>query len=208
MLSFGGAGVSASSGMKDFRSEDGLYNEKNTFKYPPEEILSKSFFYQNPTLFYEFYRKKMNCLPFEPNIVHKVLAELENKKLLNAVITQNVDNLHQKAGSQNVIELHGTEMNNYCTVCKKTHDINDVFYGDNKYPKCDTCGSLVRPAITLYDEQLDMSKFSLAEEFLNKAKTLIVSGTSLAVFPAANLISCFYGNNLVIINKQETPNEK
>lgn len=205
---FGGAGVSTSSGMKDFRSEDGLYNEKNTFKHSPEEMLSKSFFYQQPTEFYKFYREKMNCLPFEPNIVHKVLAQLEQKKLLNAIITQNVDNLHQKAGSKHVIELHGTEMKNYCTKCGEEHDINDVFYGKNKFPKCDKCGSLVRPAITLYDEKLDMNKFGEAEDLLNKAKTLIVAGTSLAVFPAANLVSCFYGDNLVIINKQETQNDK
>lgn len=204
---FGGAGVSTSSGMKDFRSEDGLYKEKNKYKYNPETILSRTFFYQHPTEFYQYYREKMNCLPFEPNIVHKALAEFEKMGLLNAVITQNIDNLHQKAGSKNVIELHGTSMKNFCTKCGEPHDINDVYYGDNKFPKCEKCGALVRPGITLYDERLDMKKFNAASDALNKAKTCIIAGTSLQVFPAANLLTDFYGPHLVILNREKVPND-
>lgn len=205
---FGGAGVSTASGMKDFRSEDGLYKEKNKYKDSPETILSKNFFFQHPTEFYQFYREKMNCLPFEPNVIHKVLAELEKRDLLKAVITQNIDNLHQRAGSVNVIELHGTSMKNYCTQCGEPHSIDDVFYGKNKFPKCEKCGGLVRPGITLYDERLDMEKFEQARQALNKAKTCIVAGTSLQVFPAASLISDFYGQNLVILNKEKVANEE
>ena len=205
---FGGAGVSTASGMKDFRSEDGLYKEKNKYKYNPETILSKSFFYQHPTEFYQYYRDKMNCLPFEPNAIHKVLAELEKRGLLKAVITQNIDNLHQKAGSVNVIELHGTSMENYCTQCGEPHDIQDVFYGENKFPKCEKCGGLVRPGITLYDERLNFKKFNEAKDALNVAKTCIIAGTSLQVYPAASLISEFYGQNLVVLNKEKVANEE
>lgn len=204
---FGGAGVSTSSGMKDFRSEDGLYNEKNEFDVPPETILSKNYFHQHPTEFYKYYRTKMNCLTYEPNTIHKVLAKWEQEGYLKAVITQNIDNLHQRAGSKNVIELHGTCMNNYCVKCGEPHDINDVFYGDNKFPVCEKCGRPVRPAITLYDEKLDINKFRTAERYMNSAKTCIIAGSSLTVFPAANLVSSFYGENLVILNKQVVPNE-
>ncbi len=205
---FTGAGISTLSGMKDFRSPDGLYNEKNEFDAMPEEILSHNYFYQHPTEFYKFYRKKMNCLPFEPNVAHKLISKLEDSGLLDAVITQNIDNLHQKSGSRNVIELHGTCMRNYCVKCGKEHDVNDVFYGNNKYPVCDYCNHLVRPDIVLYDERLNMNKFMSAQKALNMAKTCIVIGSSMTVFPAANLLSEFYGPNLVIINRDEVKNEK
>lgn len=206
---FGGAGVSTGSGMKDFRSKDGLYNEKNEFKWPPESILSHDFFFKRPQIFYEFYRKKMNILPYEPNIVHKTVAEWEKQGLLDVVITQNIDNLHQKAGSSNVIELHGTAMNNYCTNknCSEPYDVNDVFYGNDEYPVCKKCGRIVRPDIVLFGEQLDSEKLSNSVKYLNKAKTCIVCGCSMSVYPAAGLISEFYGDNLVVINKDKVPNE-
>lgn len=205
---FGGAGVSTGSGIKDFRSADGLYNQNNEYRWPPETILSHNFFYQHTAVFYDFYRKKMNCLPYEPNVVHKTLAKWEEDGLLDVIITQNIDNLHQKAGSKNVIELHGTCMNNYCTKCGERHDINDVFYGDSKYPVCEKCGHIVRPDIVLYGERLDTDKLKRSMEYMNKAKTCIVCGSSMTVYPAANLISEFYGANLVIINRDEVPNEK
>lgn len=205
---FGGAGVSTGSGMKDFRGSDGLYNEKNEFRWPPETILSHEFFYKRPKVFYEFYRKKMNCLPYEPNIVHKTVARWEESGLLDAVITQNIDNLHQKSGSKNVIELHGTAMRNFCTKCGEPYDVHDVFYGNDDYPVCKKCGHIVRPDIVLYSERLDDQKLADSVKYLNKAKTCIVCGSSMTVYPAANLISEFYGPNLVIINRDEVPNEK
>lgn len=204
---FGGAGVSTSSGMKDFRSEDGLYNEKGN-NISPETILSHNFFYQHPTDFYKYYREKMNCLEHEPNVIHKTLAKWEEEGLLNAVITQNIDNLHQKAGSKNVIELHGTCMKNHCVKCGKEFSAEEVFYGENKYPTCDECGRIIRPDIVLYGENLPKGALFKAEEELQRAKTCIVAGTSLTVFPAANLISYFYGQNLVVLNKQKVPNEE
>ena len=150
----------------------------------------------------------MNCLPFEPNIIHKTLAKWEDEGLLNAVITQNIDNLHQKAGSKNVIELHGTSMKNYCVKWKKEFSAEDIFYGDNDFPVCDECGNVVRPGIVLYQENLPENAFSKAERELQKAKTCIVAGTSLTVYPANQLLSYFYGENLVIINKQRVPNEQ
>ena len=206
---FGGAGVSTASGMKDFRSEDGLYNEKNEFRWPPETILSHSFFYKKPKVFYEFYRKKMNSLPYEPNIIHKTLAEWENQGLLNSIITQNIDNLHQKAGSKNVIELHGTSMKNRCAnknCLKEYNDLDNIFYGENDFPVCPDCGTIIKPEIVLYEEQiLNMDK-AITE--LQKAKTLIIAGCSLQVYPAASLIQYFYGDNLFIINKGIVPNEE
>lgn len=205
---FGGAGVSTGSGMKDFRSADGLYNEKNEFRWQPEQILSHTFFYKRPKVFYEFYRKKMNVLPYEPNIVHKTVAKWEQEGLVDVVITQNIDNLHQKAGSKNVIELHGTAMKNYCTKCGESYDINEIFYGSDEYPVCKKCGKLVRPDIILYEERLDMEKLAKSAEYMNHAKTCIVCGSSMTVFPAANLVTEFYGENLVVINRDEVPNEK
>lgn len=206
---FGGAGVSTASGMKDFRSADGLYNEKNEFRYPPETMLSHDFFYKKPKLFYEFYRKKMNSLPYDPNIVHLTLAEWEKKGLLDAIITQNIDNLHQKAGSKNVIEIHGTSMKNYCAnkKCKKEFDdINEIFYGETDFPVCPECGTIIKPDIVLYGEQT--KRLDDAMSVLATAKTLIIAGCSLQVYPAANLVQYFYGDNLIVINRDSVPNEQ
>lgn len=205
---FGGAGVSTGSGMKDFRSSDGLYNEKNTYRWSPETILSHQFFFKKTKVFYDFYRKKMNCLPYEPNIVHKTVAKWENEGLLDAVITQNIDNLHQKAGSHKVIELHGTCMENYCVKCNEPYDVNAVFYGEGEYPVCKKCGGIIRPGIVLYGESLDSGKMEESIYLLNRAKTLIVCGSSLTVYPAAGLVSEFYGDNLVIINRDPVANEE
>lgn len=205
---FGGAGVSTASGIKDFRSEDGLYNEKNNFNYPPETILSKSFFNSHTEEFFKFYREKMNCLGYEPNIVHNTLAKWEKDGLLNAVITQNIDNLHQKAGSKNVIELHGTCMENFCIKCGCSYSAENIFLSDEKIPLCKKCGGIIKPNVVLYEEQLNQDDLDLAVSFIQKAKTLITAGSSLTVYPAAMLPSYFYGDNWVVINNQRVQNEQ
>ncbi len=197
---FGGAGVSTESGIPDFRSKDGLYNQK--YKYPPEQILSHTFFYENPEEFYKFYQDKMNVLNAEPNITHLKLHELETKGKLKCVITQNIDGLHQKAGSKNVIELHGTIYNNYCPKCEKTYDAEYIF-STSKVPRC-SCGKIIRPDVVLYEEPLK-DNFYDAIEYIKKCDTLIIAGTSLTVYPAANLINYFKGQNLILINRDETP---
>lgn len=205
---FGGAGVSTASGIKDFRGTDGLYNEKNNFNYPPETMLSKSFFYSHTEEFFKFYREKMNCLGYEPNIAHNTLAKWEKDGLLNAVITQNIDNLHQKAGSKNVIELHGTCMENFCTKCGCSYSAEDIFLSDEKIPLCKKCGGIIKPNVVLYEEQLNQDDLDLAVSFIQKAKTLITAGSSLTVYPAAMLPSYFYGDNWVVINNQRVQNEQ
>ena len=198
---FGGAGVSTESGIPDFRSKDGLYNQK--YKYPPETILSHTFFVHKTNDFYDFYKEKMNCLKYEPNITHYKLTELEKIGKLKAIVTQNIDGLHQKANSKNVFELHGSVYRNYCIKCKKFYDADFVFNCDG-IPKCD-CGGTIKPDVVLYEEGLDNSVVSNAIKSIKDADLLIVAGTSLTVYPASGLINYFRGNNLVLINKDITP---
>ncbi len=198
---FGGAGVSTESGIPDFRSKDGLYNQK--YKYPPEEILSHEFFIENTEEFYKFYKDKMNSLKYEPNITHKKLAYLEQEGKLKAVITQNIDGLHQKAGSKNVLELHGSVLRNYCIKCNKFYDAEYVFNSEG-IPKC-TCGGIIKPDVVLYGESLDEEVLEKSVYAIAKADLMIVGGTSLMVSPANGLIRYFRGNNLVLINKDKTP---
>ncbi len=197
---FGGAGVSTESGIPDFRSKDGLYNQK--YKYPPELILSHEFFLQRTEDFYEFYRDKLNSLKYEPNITHFKLAELEQLGKVKAVVTQNIDGLHQKAGSKNILEVHGTTYRNYCDKCKKEYP-SDYIFKSTGIPKC-SCGGMIRPDVTLYGEMLP-DDYIKAEEYISKADLLIVAGTSLLVHPACDLIRYFRGRNLVIINNDSTP---
>lgn len=198
---FGGAGVSTESGIPDFRSKDGLYNQK--YKYPPEEILSHEFFIENTEEFYKFYKDKMDSLKYEPNITHKKLAYLEQEGKLKAVITQNIDGLHQKAGSKNVLELHGSVLRNYCIKCNKFYDAEYVFNSEG-IPKC-TCGGIIKPDVVLYGESLDEEVLEKSVYAIAKADLMIVGGTSLMVSPANGLIRYFRGNNLVLINKDRTP---
>ena len=203
---FGGAGVSTESGIPDFRSVDGLYNQK--YDYPPETILSHSFYRQKPEEFYRFYRDKMLCLDAEPNITHIKLAELEKAGKVKAVVTQNIDGLHQKAGSRNVYELHGSVLRNYCMDCGEFYDLDyimDEANCDGGIPKCKKCGGTVKPDVVLYEEALDDDCMMGAIRAIQQADTLIIGGTSLVVYPAAGLIRYFGGNKLVLINKQATP---
>lgn len=199
---FGGAGVSTESGIPDFRSRDGLYNQK--YDYPPEEILSHTFFVRKTEEFYKFYRDKLNSLKYEPNITHIKLAELEKAGKLKAVITQNIDGLHQKAGSQNVLELHGSVLRNYCTKCHKFYGAESVFGSKDSIPKCD-CGGTIKPDVVLYEESLDNKTIEKSVAAIQAADLLIVAGTSLTVYPASGLIRYFRGNNLVLINRDSTP---
>ena len=201
---FGGAGVSTESGIPDFRSKDGLYNQK--YKYPPETILSHSFFMNNTEEFFIFYKDKMNSLNFEPNITHKKLALWEKEGKLKAIITQNIDGLHYKAGSKNVLELHGSIMRNHCMKCGRVHSAEYVF-GCKGIPICQRirCEGIVKPDVVLYEEPLDDEVVLKAVDYIAKADLLIVAGTSLTVFPASGLINYFRGDNLVLINKDETP---
>ena len=198
---FGGAGVSTESGIPDFRSVDGLYHQQ--FEYPPETILSHTFFYQHPDYFYRFYRQKMLPLEAQPNAAHKKLAELEQAGKLRAVITQNIDGLHQKAGSRNVLELHGSIWRNYCTRCGKFYP--PEFIRDCAgVPRCD-CGGVVKPDVVLYEEGLSEDVLHRAVHAISEADVLIVGGTSLTVYPAAGLIRYYRGSKLVLINRNETP---
>ena len=197
---FGGAGVSTESGIPDFRSKDGLYNLK--YKYPPEEILSHSFFINNTKEFFEFYRDKMNSLKYEPNITHIKLSELEKKGKLKAVVTQNIDGLHQKAGSNVVYELHGSVLRNYCMKCKKAYDAKYVF-NSKDIPLCD-CGGIIKPDVVLYGEMLDDNIVSKSVDAIKRADVLIIGGTSLTVYPASSLIYYFKGKKLVLINRDST----
>ena len=198
---FGGAGVSTESGIPDFRSVDGLYHQQ--FEYPPETILSHTFFYQHPDYFYRFYRQKMLPLEAQPNAAHKKLAELEQAGKLRAVITQNIDGLHQKAGSRNVLELHGSIWRNYCTRCGKFYP--PEFIRDCAgVPRCD-CGGVVKPDVVLYEEGLSEDVLHRAVHAISRADVLIVGGTSLTVYPAAGLIRYYRGSKLVLINRDETP---
>ena len=198
---FGGAGVSTESGIPDFRSKDGLYNQQ--YKYPPEQILSHTFFINNTEEFYKFYKAKMNSLQYEPNITHIKLAELESKGKLKAVITQNIDGLHQKAGSKKVYELHGSVLRNYCMDCNKFYDADYVF-NSKGIAKCN-CGGIIKPDVVLYEEGLDDSTITNSILAIQNADVMIVAGTSLTVQPASSLINYFNGKYLVLINKDSTP---
>ena len=199
---FGGAGVSTESNIPDFRSADGLYKQK--YRYSPEQIVSHSFFMQHTEEFYDFYKEKMMFLDAKPNKAHLKLAELEAAGKLTAVITQNIDDLHQKAGSKNVLELHGTLYRNYCVKCGKQFDLDYVTANDG-ITRCDACGGIVRPDVVLYEEGLDQETIYKSVDYISKADVLIVGGTSLNVYPAAGLLNYYRGNKLVLINKSATP---
>ena len=198
---FGGAGVSTESGIPDFRSKNGLYNQQ--YKYPPETILSHTFFMNNTEEFFKFYKLKMNSLKYQPNITHIKLSELEARGKLKAVITQNIDGLHQKAGSKVVYELHGSVLRNYCMNCNKFYDAEYVF-NSNGIPRC-SCGGIIKPDVVLYAEGLDEETIENSTAAIQKADLLIVAGTSLTVQPASGLINFFRGRNLVLINRDSTP---
>ena len=198
---FGGAGVSTESGIPDFRSVDGLYQQK--FEYSPETIISRTFFRKNPEYFFRFYREKMMPLDFEPNVTHRVLARWEQEGKLRAVITQNIDGLHQKAGSETVLELHGSVWRNYCVKCGKSHDARLVKAAAG-VPFCD-CGGTIKPDVVLYEEPLREDVIGMAIDAIEKADVLIVAGTSLTVYPAAGLFRYYRGRRMVLINRDETP---
>ena len=198
---FGGAGVSTESGIPDFRSVDGLYSQK--FEYPPETIISHSFYQRKPEYFFRFYREKMLPLGFEPNVTHKVLAKWEEEGRLAAVVTQNIDGLHQKAGSKRVFELHGSVLRNYCTRCHKFYPA-EFIRDSGGVPKCG-CGGTVKPDVVLYEESLNQDTIEKAVTAISRADLLIVAGTSLTVYPAAGLINYYRGSRLVLINRDETP---
>ena len=198
---FGGAGVSTESGIPDFRSPDGLYNQK--YKYPPETIISHSFYLRYPEEFYRFYKDKMLYPDSEPGITHLALAKLEQQGKLKAVVTQNIDGLHQKAGHKNVIELHGSVLRNYCERCHRFYGMESII---NSYgiPTCE-CGGIIKPDVVLYEEGLDEDNITAAIEYIRNADMLVVGGTSLGVYPAAGLIDYYRGDKLVLINKSQTP---
>ena len=200
---FGGAGVSTESNIPDFRSADGLFREN--YSYPPERIVSHTFFVQKPEIFYEFYKEKMMFLDVKPNKAHLKLAELEQAGKLKAVITQNIDGLHQMAGSKQVLELHGSIHRNYCQKCKKFYDGEYVKEAEG-IPKCD-CGGVIKPDVVLYEEGLDNEIISQSIRAISEADMLIIGGTSLVVYPAAGFIDYFRGKYLVVINKSATPRD-
>ena len=202
---FGGAGVSTESGIPDFRSVDGLYNQK--YKYPPETILSHSFYVSQPEEFYRFYRDKMLCLDAQPNAAHMKLAELEQAGKLKAIVTQNIDGLHQKAGSKNVLELHGSVHRNFCQRCHKFFDAEYMLHSDG-VPKCDACGGPIKPDVVLYEEGLDNDVIEQSLYYISHADMLIIGGTSLVVYPAAGLVRYYGGHKLVLINKSATDMDK
>ncbi len=202
---FGGAGVSTESGIPDFRSVDGLYNQK--YKYPPETILSHSFYVSQPEEFYRFYRDKMLCLDAQPNAAHIKLAELEKAGKLKAIVTQNIDGLHQKAGSKNVLELHGSVHRNFCQRCHKFFDAEYMLHSDG-VPKCDACGGPIKPDVVLYEEGLDNDVIEQSLYYISHADMLIIGGTSLVVYPAAGLVRYYGGHKLVLINKSATDMDK
>ncbi len=210
---FGGAGVSTESGVPDFRSENGLYNAMKTYNHSPEEMLSYSFFRSHTDTFFDYYKNSLIYADVKPNNAHLALAELEKQGRLSAVITQNIDGLHQMAGSNRVLELHGSVMRNYCMDCGELYDLSYIMDEKNcrdekgqttKIPRCERCGGIVRPDVVLYEEALDHNVISDAVDAISGADTLIVGGTSLVVYPAAGLVNYFRGDNLVLINKSKT----
>ena len=203
---FGGAGVSTESNIPDFRSESGLYHAQQKYGHSPEEMLSRTFYMNHTQLFYQYYKENLIYPDAEPNDAHKALAKLEEMGKLKAVVTQNIDGLHQKAGSEKVYELHGSVLRNYCERCGKFHDLDYIVDEDNcdgGIPKCE-CGGIVKPDVVLYEEMLDDNCINGAVDAIAKADTLIIGGTSLVVYPAAGLIRYFRGKNLVLINKSKT----
>ena len=198
---FGGAGVSTESGIKDFRSVDGLYNEN--YDYPPEVMLSRSFFNEHKQEFYKFYKDKLNCLDIEPNVTHKYLKMLEDKGKLSAIVTQNIDGLHEKAGNKNIYLLHGTIYSNHCMMCGKEYDANYVFNSKDIVPRC-KCKGIIKPDVVLYEEGLDEDTVNGTINAISNADMLIIGGTSLVVYPAASFVRYFKGKYLVIINKDAT----
>ena len=204
---FGGAGVSTESNIPDFRTDKGIFNQSTESLYPPEVILSRTFFTKRPDDFFQFYKTKMIYKDARPNAAHKTLAELEAQGKLKAVITQNIDGLHQLAGSKNVIELHGTVLENYCMDCKTGFGLDYVLDSMENIPRCG-CGGIVRPDVVLYEEGLNMDNIHNAIRYISEADVLIVGGTSLVVYPAAGLIEYYRGNKLVLINKETTPYDR
>lgn len=198
---FGGAGVSTESGIPDFRSVDGLYNQK--YKYPPEVMVSHSFFRQHTEEFFEFYKNKMIALDAKPNAAHKKLAQLEQDGKVKAVITQNIDGLHYAAGSKEVLELHGSVHRNYCEQCGKFYPVEYIVESKG-VPRCEACGAIVKPDVVLYEEGLDYETMQKAVQYIRNAEVLIIGGTSLAVYPAAGFIDYFRGRHLVVINMDRT----
>jgi len=205
LVFFGGAGVSTESSIPDFRSSNGLYNIKNDLKFSPEVILSHSFFLRYTEDFFKFYRSNMIFSNAIPNDAHITLAKLEEKNKLKAIITQNIDGLHQMAGSKNVYELHGSIHRNHCMKCNNFFDLNYIINSKTVVPICNNCGGIVKPDVVLYEESLDMAILESSIKAISIADTLIVGGTSLVVYPAANLIKYFNGKNLILINKSSTP---
>ncbi len=203
---FGGAGVSTESGIPDFRSVDGLYNQQ--YDYPPETILSHTFYMRNRSEFYRFYRAKMLCTTAKPNAAHKKLAELEAAGKLRAVVTQNIDGLHQAAGSKVVLELHGSVLRNYCEECGAFYDMDYILNTPDNVPTCEKCGGYVKPDVVLYEEGLNQKTISDAVRYIHEAQVLIIGGTSLAVYPAAGLIDYFQGEKLVVINMAPTSRDR
>lgn len=201
---FGGAGVSTESGIPDFRSVDGLYNQQ--YDYPPETILSHTFYRRNTEEFYRFYRNKMLCLTAQPNMAHKKLAELEAAGKVKAVVTQNIDGLHQLAGSKKVLELHGSVHRNYCESCHEMYDAEYMLHSTG-IPHCEKCGGGIKPDVVLYEEGLDNRTLQEAVYYISNADMLIIGGTSLAVYPAAGLIDYYQGDKLVLVNKSATPRD-
>lgn len=202
---FGGAGVSTESGIPDFRSQDGLYHMK--YKYPPETIISHSFFVHKPEEFYRFYKDKMLAPEAQPNKAHLALARLEQMGKLKAVITQNIDGLHQKAGSKKVLELHGSVLHNHCVKCNAPYSMEYVKNSEG-VPRCEKCGGIVKPDVVLYEESLDTEVLEESVSYISNADVLIIGGTSLVVYPAAGLIDYFHGRKLVVINKSATPRDQ
>ncbi len=201
---FGGAGVSTESNIPDFRSKDGIYNTISRYGRPPEEILSHGFFMSNPKGFYDFYKNNMIYAEAKPNKAHRALAELEQRGMLKAVITQNIDGLHQMAGTREVLELHGSVYRNYCMKCGEKYGLDYILQCPEPVPVCTHCGDVVKPDVVLYEESLDMGILSRAAAHVEKADMLIVGGTSLAVYPAAGLLHHYKGDSLVLINKSTT----
>ena len=200
---FGGAGVSTESGIPDFRSESGIFKSLEKYGDTPENLVSHSYFIDHPVEFFRYYRENLIFQDVKPNMAHIVLAKLEDKGKLKAVITQNIDGLHQKAGSKNVLELHGSIHRNYCQKCGKSYSLDYILDSDD-LPMC-VCGGIIKPDVVLYEEPLDDMTLSLAIQYISEADTLIIGGTSLVVYPAAGLINYFNGDDIVLINKSETP---
>lgn len=202
---FGGAGVSTESGIPDFRSDTGLYAAKQVYGRSPEELVSHTCFVREPEIFYKYYRENLVSREAKPNAAHIALAELERRGLINAVITQNVDGLHQAAGSVNVYELHGSNHRPYCTKCGTRYTLDYLLDYRETVPKCEKCGGIVRPDVVLYEESLDDEVIAGAVSQIRRASSLIIGGTSLAVYPAAGLLRYYKGTNLALINKGQTP---